>query len=68
MSGPGATVCNIAGRGRRRRGWMGAIAGAAVIALFAGLDGRIEPRAWRLALVPLVLFAFLCGIQAQEST
>ena len=68
MSDDAGPVCNIAGRGRRRRAGMGVATFVATAALFLALDARFDTRWWRLGLVPLLGFAFLCLLQAQEQT
>jgi hypothetical protein len=67
MTAPGA-ACNIAGSGRRRRALTGAACLVAAVAAFVVLDDRIGGRWWRLGLVPVLAFAFLCLFQAQAST
>lgn len=62
------TVCNIAGRGRARRAAMGVAALSATGAALFLLDARFATPWWRLALVPVLSFAFLCLFQAQGRT
>lgn len=64
----GGAVCNIGGTGRRRRTLVGFAVLAAAVAAFVLLDGRFGTRWWRLGLVPLLGFAFLCWVQVREST
>jgi len=68
VSDAAGEVCNIAGRGRRRRAVLGVVALAAAAALLILVDERFGTRWWRVGLVPVLGFAFLCLLQAQEST
>lgn len=65
---PDGAVCNIAGRGRVRRAVLGVVALAGAAAAMFVLDRQFETHWWRLGLVPVLGFAFLCLFQAQEST